>query len=306
MDAGDYGYNPAPGSPASTEPNFVSDNEPNFVEGGSNTVSSVATSTIENGSHIKDLYINNPGINSPVGLFDYLMNHTKSTIHVQPDGLNTSRYAMSIPPDPRVDVSARDYYMGLLKSDKASAIVIDGKKFMLPSHENSLNKSLEDYNLVYKNEVIRYGNIDDYLEKEGSKNYDVIRAQTDHAYDQQPGQSTGGVVDQAYEDGLRKATDAQTNKWVDESFGKNNIFGKHTNGTDTRAWARMKNDTLSEHLKARNNGGIRYTGTGKEKAFMSNLYNAARTYNVVLDPNETVESATRRIARAAMSRQPAR
>ncbi len=304
LDASDYGY----GQEQTGAGNSLDGGAPVRAPGDiiDNSISSAPTGAVDTGDYIKDLYIENPNIDSPVGLFDYLMNHTKSTIHVQPDGLNTSRYAMTIPPDPRIDAGARDYYIGLLKSDKASAIVIDGKKYMLPSHENSLNKSLEDYNLVYDKHIVRYGDIENHINTKGASDYEILRAKTENVYNQQ-GQTTGGEnIDQIYEQNIRQATDVQATKWVDQSFGKNNIFGRHTNGVETRAWARMRNDTIGEHLKARNGGGIRYTGSGKEKAFMSNLYNAARSYNIVLDPNESVSSATRRIAEAAARSQSGR
>lgn len=297
LDASDYGYGQNSATPGGAPEYGYDDNTAPEMVGTNET-------TVIGGDYIKDLYIHNPSINSPVGLYDYLFKNTDATIHVKPDWEVASRYANKEVPDFRLPGNAdqRAYYRDLLSSGHASSITINGTEYMLPKHENSLNPSIERYDFAYKGNVIRYGQIDDYLQNKGNQDYDVLRAQTDHAYDQQPGQGTGnGVVDQVYEENLRKATDAQTNKWVDQSFGKNNIFGKHTNGTETRAWANMKNDTIGDHLKSRNSGGLRYSGTGKEKAFMSNLYNTARTYNVVLDPNESVESATRRVARAAMS-----
>ncbi len=304
LDAAEYGNSPASSS-VDGSPEISSDNDaPEIVN--NNVGGAVASGTIENGDYIKDLYIHNPSINSPVGLYDYLFKNTDATIHVKPDTETISKYAGREVPDFRrpENFQQRADYRNMLASGHASSITIDGKEYMLPKHENSLNPSLNKFDIAYKGNTVRYGQIEDYLKIQGDKNYGALRAKLDNAYDNQPGQGNGsGSIDQVYEENLRKATDAQTNKWVDQSFGKNNIFGKHTNGTETRAWAHMKNDTIGDHLKARNSGGLRYSGSGKEKAFMSNLYNAARQYNIVLDPNETVESATRRIARAAMASQ---
>lgn len=297
LDAAEYGYGQAStSSSVDGSPEFSSDNDaPEIVN--NNVGGAVASGTIENGDYIKDLYIHNPSINSPVGLYDYLFKNTDATIHVKPDTETISKYAGREVPDFRrpENFQQRADYRNMLASGHASSITIDGKEYMLPKHENSLNPSLNKFDIAYKGNIVRYGQIEDYLKIQGDKNYGALRAKLDNVYDNQPGQIDNTKIATFDVEEANK----QANSLIDGSFEKHNIFGKKTPGVSTRAWANMKDDTIGDHLKARNSGGLRYSGSGKEKAFMSNLDKEAKTYGVVLDPNETVESATKRVAEAA-------
>ncbi len=297
LDAAEYGYGQAStSSSVDGSPEFSSDNDaPEIVN--NNVGGAVASGTIENGDYIKDLYIHNPSINSPVGLYDYLFKNTDATIHVKPDTETISKYAGREVPDFRrpENFQQRADYRNMLASGHASSITIDGKEYMLPKHENSLNPSLNKFDIAYKGNIVRYGQIEDYLKIQGDKNYGALRAKLDNVYDNQPGQIDNTKIATFDVEEANK----QANSLIDGSFEKHNIFGKKTPGVSTRAWAHMKDDTIGDHLKARNSGGLRYSGSGKEKAFMSNLDKEAKTYGVVLDPNETVESATKRVAEAA-------
>lgn len=60
--------------------------------------------------------------------------------------------------------------------------------------------------------------------------------------------STNEIIDTQIED-FEESKEALSNQWIDDAFGKDPLFGSHKDGIDTKAWDRIKDDTVADFLE---------------------------------------------------------
>ncbi len=60
--------------------------------------------------------------------------------------------------------------------------------------------------------------------------------------------STNEIIDTQIED-FEESKEALSNQWIDDAFGKDPLFGGHKDGIDTKAWDRIKDDTVADFLE---------------------------------------------------------
>ncbi len=232
-------------------------------------------------------------LNSPHAIYKSLIENGHS-VHVQGDGITP----MQTPDLTKIDTG------------HATAFVIDGKQYFLESYTNTPagGKILERDLILGVDANGRNITIDDYHKFQNLDHNKMV----DEPYQQylkdqaemkayRAGEAANNSQDAASgstinSEVFNKSVTEQSDKWVDEAFGKTNIFGKHTMGANTDAWNNLKNDNAAEFMKS--NAGRDDVYTSKDADFQDILSSEAKKFGLNPEPGESVEQFTKRLAAA--------